>query len=192
MKESIFLLLRPIFAVLTGVLIISLIRELPFIPSWDWVVILMIFSVSALLSFLVARDFLRNRFGCSSVTKWIFFMVGLASIYTLFMLALISFWALIDPPLVGEYLIEKIEHNKTNERIYVYETSGVPDGFISTRIATKIRWLPFEETIFKIKEPFLDYQERGNSVLLWFDVIGEGQEEYIYMNRRIELVKEST
>lgn len=93
--------------------------------------------------------------------------------------AIVTLWLILfeasDGILGGENIEIALRDNNSGDELFIYSLDEFPDGFIATRVAVRIGWLPFERTLLQIETPFAQSKQTPSGLILLF-----GLEKYSY------------
>ena len=149
--------------------------RLPVIPNWHGIVAGIIGVMASTVTLFSLRCMLTFRrigyLGRAAVC-------GLSAIFALlwgYVLALDIVWT---PPLFGEELVSELTDPHSGDQIFVYRLSGIPDGFIDSRISRRRGWLPLEETLLQVNAPWYRVDSDKDGLILRFGILGEKSFRY--------------
>jgi hypothetical protein len=86
--------------------------------------------------------------------------------------------------LAGEDLVEALEDPGRDRQILVYTFSEIPDGAVSSRVAIRESWSPFERTVLRVRGGLTGSRWKEDDLLLVFE---EGVARYRHSDGEIEL-----
>lgn len=186
-----WMMVAAVIAIATvGITVALAISALPVIPSWQTARLAAIFVVAVVVVTAIGGGIVTMwRTGGPLGRRGLILGVGVAvAIFAVFVIWLI----LLDTPgptyivgLRGEDFVTSVHDQRSGDEIFIYHSSEIPDGFIGTRVAIRLGWLPVERTILQIAEPFEGSRPTDAGLELMFGI--SSHLRYVYSDGHLVL-----
>jgi len=150
--------------------IIHLFSLIDFIPTWKPYRTIVIPTALILLTGVIGHLIFKNFASCKLIGSIIF----IVSIIISFLLQFQTSESFIS----SRELIETMRDSNSNDVIFVYEYSEIPDGFIKNIITVQNSWIPVEKNILEVKSSFSSISNKNGKLILSFK--SDDSLQYIY------------